>query len=79
MAKKDHASCKWADEMKDGWKTAMKSRLKFHGALTVDMVASSTARSPQVVRNWFEKLVADGIAHFKENDLDRIFPAQSSQ
>ena len=79
MAKKDHASCRWAEEMKKGWKPAMKSRLKSHGALTVDMVASSTARSPQVVRNWFEMLVADGVARFKENDLDRILPASSSQ
>ena len=74
MAKKYHASCRWAEEMKDGWKTAMKSRLKFHGALTVDMVATSTARSPQVVRNWFKKLVADGAARFKENDSDSILP-----
>lgn len=72
MAKKDHATAIWAEEMSQGWETALKSRLKFQGGLNVASVVECTGRSKRTVRKWFAMLVASKHARVSGNDPDVI-------
>jgi len=67
MAKKDHSSATWADEIeKHGWVEAMKSRLAFHGGLDVDWVSRYTGRCHATVRRLFKRLVDMGVAIYDD-------------
>lgn len=74
MAKKDHETALWAEEMKIGWKAAIISRLQFETALWAEDVVEATGRSINTVRRWWRILIKEGICAINPyyNDTDSI-------